>query len=59
VVLATACHECQRSAGRSDDQMTISKSQIDRLGDRLKGNQATDDDLRLLDEFRGSFFPAY
>ena len=39
--------------------MTISKSKIDRLGDRLKGNQATKDDLRLLDEFRRSFSPAY
>jgi putative GTP pyrophosphokinase len=36
-----------------------SKSKIDGLGDRLKGNQATDEDLRLLDEFRRSFSPAY
>jgi putative GTP pyrophosphokinase len=36
-----------------------SKSKIDRLGDRLKTNQATEEDLRLLDEFRRSFFTAY
>jgi putative GTP pyrophosphokinase len=37
----------------------ISKSKIDRLGDRLKADQDTEDDLRLLAEFRRSFFPAY
>ena len=39
--------------------MSISKSKIDRLGERLKGDQATEGDLRILDEFRRSFFPAY
>ena len=39
--------------------MALSKSKIDRLGDRIKGNQATEEDLRLLDEFRRSFSPAY
>ena len=39
--------------------MALSKSKIDRLGDRLKSNQATQEDLRLLDEFRRSFSPAY
>ena len=36
-----------------------SKSQIDRLGDRLKEQQETQEDLRMLDEFRRSFSPAY
>jgi ppGpp synthetase/RelA/SpoT-type nucleotidyltranferase len=39
--------------------MALSKSQIDRLGDRLKTAQPTDDDLRLLDEYRRSFAEAY
>ena len=36
-----------------------SKSKIDSLGDRLKGDRATDEDLRMLEEFRRSFSPAY
>ena len=40
-------------------QNVTSKSKIDRLGERLKANQATEEDLRLLDEFRRSFSPAY
>ncbi len=37
----------------------ISKTQIDRLGDRLKKGNITEDDLRLLDEYRRSFTEAY
>lgn len=36
-----------------------SKSQIDRLGDRLRTGQFTDDDLRELDAYRQSFVGAY
>ncbi len=38
---------------------TLSKTQIDRLGDRLKKGSPSDDDLRLLDDYRRSFGPAY
>ena len=37
----------------------LSKTKIDRLGDRLKRGSPSDDDLRLLDEHRRSFSPAY
>jgi putative GTP pyrophosphokinase len=37
----------------------ISKTKIDRLGDRLRKGNITDDDLRLLDEYRRSFSEAY
>lgn len=37
----------------------ISKTQIDRLGDRLKKGGITEADLRLLDEYRRSFSEAY
>ena len=37
----------------------ISKTQIDRLGDRLRKGNITDSDLRLLDEYRRSFTEAY
>ncbi|MFL6282411.1 MAG: hypothetical protein ACJ74Q_04520 [Pyrinomonadaceae bacterium] len=37
----------------------ISKTQIDRLGDRIKRGAITEDDLRLLDRYRRSFTPAY
>jgi ppGpp synthetase/RelA/SpoT-type nucleotidyltranferase len=37
----------------------ISKTQIDRLGDRLKKGNITEEDLRLLDEYRRSFALAY
>lgn len=37
----------------------ISKTQIDRLGDRLKKGNITEADLRLLDQYRRSFTPAY
>lgn len=37
----------------------FSKSQIDRLGDRLRKGPPSDADLRLLDEYRRSFGPAY
>jgi putative GTP pyrophosphokinase len=37
----------------------FSKTQIDRLGDRLKGDTHTESDLRLLDNYRRSFGEAY
>ncbi len=37
----------------------VSKTQIDRLGDRLKGSPHTESDLRLLDDYRRSFAEAY
>ena len=39
--------------------MLFSKTQIDRLGDRLKGGSHTESDLRLLDDYRRSFGEAY
>lgn len=38
---------------------TLSKTQIDRLGDRLKKGSPSEADLQLLDEYRRSFSPAY
>lgn len=38
---------------------TLSKSQIDRLGDRLKKGSPSEADVRLLDEYRRSFGEAY
>jgi hypothetical protein len=38
-------------------EMTI--SQLNRIGERLRNNLATEKDLRSLDEFRLSFQPAY
>ncbi|MEK6279047.1 MAG: hypothetical protein AABN95_01710 [Acidobacteriota bacterium] len=37
----------------------ISKTQIDKLGNRLKKGEITDSDLRLLDEYRRSISEAY
>lgn len=37
----------------------ISKTQVDRLGDRLRKGTITDSDLRLLDQYRRSFTEAY
>lgn len=37
----------------------VSKTQIDRLGDRLRKHEISDDDLRLLDLYRRDFFEAY
>lgn len=37
----------------------FSKTQIDRLGERLKGGSHTESDLRLLDDYRRSFGEAY
>lgn len=37
----------------------ISKTQIDRLGDRLRQGNITEADLRLLDEYRRTFTDAY
>jgi putative GTP pyrophosphokinase len=37
----------------------ISRTQIDRLGDRLRKGNISDDDLRLLDLYRRSFSEAY
>lgn len=40
-------------------KMPVSKTQIDRLGDRLKGGIHIESDLRLLDDYRRSFGEAY
>jgi putative GTP pyrophosphokinase len=40
-------------------KIPMSKTQIDRLGDRLKGGPHTDTDLGLLDDYRRSFGEAY
>jgi hypothetical protein len=37
----------------------ISKTRVDRLGDRLRKGEITDSDLRLLDEYRRSFTEVY
>jgi len=37
----------------------LSKTQVDRLGDRLRKGNITEDDLRLLDQYRRSFTEAY
>lgn len=37
----------------------VSKTQIDRLGERLKKGNISEDDLRLLDSYRRSFTEAY
>lgn len=37
----------------------LSKTQVDRLGDRIKRGHVTEEDLRLLDRYRLSFTPAY
>lgn len=39
--------------------MPVSKTQIDRLGDRLKKGRHTESDLRLLEDYRRSFGEAY
>ena len=39
--------------------MTLSRTQIDRLGDRLRRGSLADSDLRLLDQYRRSFGEAY
>src|SRR5690242_17800924 len=41
------------------DAPRFTKSQIDRLGDRLRSNNPSSDDLRLLDAYRNSFREAY
>lgn len=38
---------------------SLSNTQIDRLGNRLKGQSLTEDDIRVLDEYRRSFGSAY
>ncbi|PYR77274.1 MAG: hypothetical protein DMF87_16425, partial [Acidobacteria bacterium] len=37
----------------------LSKNQIDKLGERVKAGNLTDQDLRSLDEYRRSFAMAY
>ena len=37
----------------------VSKTQLDRLGDRLRKDDISEADLRLLDQFRRSFSDAY
>jgi putative GTP pyrophosphokinase len=44
---------------RSGQRMRISRSQLDRLGERLRKGSTDDTDLRLLEEFRGSFREPY
>ena len=39
--------------------MALSKTQIDRLGNRLKDGSHTESDLRMLDDYRRSFGEAY
>lgn len=43
----------------SEDKPGLSKTAIDRLGDRLRKDQTEEADLRLLHEFRRSFRKAY
>jgi putative GTP pyrophosphokinase len=45
------------NGGGAKKLLTI--SQLNKIGERLRKNLATEDDLRLLDEFRLSFQPAY
>lgn len=40
-------------------ELSISKSQIDRLGNRLREGDFSESDLRLLDRYRRSFISAY
>lgn len=47
------------SARRTSLSNPLSKSQIDKLGERLKSDPVSDDDLRMLDDFRDSFEDAY
>jgi putative GTP pyrophosphokinase len=49
----------RRDRNRNPVASDISKTQIDGLGDRLRKGNITDDDLRLLDEYRRSFAEAY
>jgi hypothetical protein len=37
----------------------LTKSQLNRIGERLRKNIATEDDVRRLDEYRISFMPAF
>src|SRR4051794_28185530 len=37
----------------------VSKTQVDRLGNRLKSGGITEEDLRLLDQYRRSFTEVY
>jgi putative GTP pyrophosphokinase len=39
--------------------MEVSKTQIDRLGDRLRQGKVSEDDLRLLDQYRQTITEAY
>lgn len=43
----------------SPAKSTLSKTQIDRLGDRLRRGRVEDDDLHLLDAYKQSFAEAY
>jgi putative GTP pyrophosphokinase len=40
-------------------RVELSKSQVDRLGERLRGGSHTEEDLRLLEVYKQSFGPAY
>lgn len=57
---------CEKSSEPGDKRQglkslasQISKTQIDKLGDRLKEGNITEADLRLLDEYRRSFAEVY
>lgn len=39
--------------------MSLSKSQVDQLGERIRGGEISEADLQLLDSYRRSFGPAY
>lgn len=43
----------------SDERERLSKTQIDRLGDRLRAGPPSDEDVRMLDAYRRSFGRAY
>lgn len=38
---------------------SLTKSQLNRIGERLRKNTATEDDVQRLDEYRISFMPAF
>lgn len=46
-------------SNRQRDKASLTKTQIDRLGDRLRQGQISESDLRLLDSYRRSFAEAY
>jgi len=55
----SVCGLADSSAETAMIKDAFSRTQIDRLGDRLKGGSHTESDLRLLDDYRRSFGEAY